>query len=302
MHSISVAESIEQFALYLLTTVRRSQNTIFAYRSDLAHVTKLLTAREIFTISQLNYKILSDCVQEFSKKKNCSPATTARLIATIKSWCNYLHKNNFIAENFGALLHAPTLERTLPTILSISETEQLLSRCNQLSDTAGLRDAALLTTLYSCGLRVSEALDLKVTDFHLIDGFLTIMGKGGKARHVPIPAPVATQLKKYLEDVRPLILTHAQNSNTPIFFVRVRHKLANKLSRQHVWKLLKKYNPSISPHMLRHSIATHLLTRGANIRSLQQLLGHEDISTVQRYTHLNINHLRTLYDKFHPRA
>jgi integrase/recombinase XerD len=205
-----------------------------------------------------------------------------------------------IKKNPAVNLSSPKTWFFLPKFLTMSEVDLLLNQPNE-KDIHGIRDKAMLELLYATGLRVSELVKLKIKDLNLEDGFLLCMGKGGKERIVPIGGSATRAIRRYLDEARPLLL---KQPNNLLFLTR----RGSTFTRQGFWKLLKSYvkkaglDAKISPHVLRHTFATHLLERGADLRSVQLMLGHSQITTTQVYTHVSRQHLRRIYDKFHPRA
>jgi integrase/recombinase XerD len=198
------------------------------------------------------------------------------------------------------LIDSPKLWKKIPDTLSLNEVDALLSRPN-IRDKQGARDKAILETLYATGMRVSEAVNLRRDNVNLDIGFLRCIGKGNKERVIPIGAKAISSIKRYLEISRPYLLKKADSQ---FLFL---NRFGKKISRQSLWKMIKKYallariKKPIRPHTLRHSFATHLLERGADLRSVQEMLGHSNISTTQIYTHINKDRLKTIHRMFHPR-
>jgi len=224
----------------------------------------------------------------------------ARLISSLKSFYKFLVLDGMIKKNPAVSLSSPKTWLSLPKFLTVSEVELLLHQPDE-KDIHGIRDKAMLELLYATGLRVSELVSLKIKDLNLEDGFLLCLGKGGKERIVPIGDSAASAIRRYIDEARPLLLKQ------PINFLFLTRR-GSPFTRQGFWKLLKSYAKKadlklkISPHILRHTFATHLLERGADLRSVQLMLGHSQITTTQVYTHVSRQQLRRVYDKFHPRA
>jgi integrase/recombinase XerD len=233
--------------------------------------------------------------------KGRAVSTISRNLAAIKSFYQYLVRERYLEKDPAAHLESPKLEKKLPKILTITEVEELLKQPNTFLPT-GLRDKAMLELLYATGIRVSELISLNISDINLDMGYIKCYGKGAKERIVPLGSIAAKCVQDYINKGRPkLVRTYEE----PALFV---NHHGNRLTRQGFWKIIKKYaqeaniNKEITPHTLRHSFATHLLENGADLRSVQEMLGHADISTTQIYTHVTKNRLKEVYDKAHPRA
>ena len=229
-----------------------------------------------------------------------SARSQARLISALRSFFRFLVLSGYVKKDPSSRLTSPSTWFSLPKVLNVKEVEKLLLAPDA-SDPRGVRDRAMLEVLYGAGLRVSELVSLKPQDINLDEGFLVCRGKGGKERIVPLGRSACASVIRYQRDARPL---HEKSPN-PLLFLTRRGK---GFTRQGVWKLLSGYArqagvaAKISPHILRHSFATHLLERGADLRSVQLMLGHSQITTTQIYTHVSRERLRTVYDRFHPRA
>ena len=228
-------------------------------------------------------------------------SSIARCLSSIKSFCRFLCNENYLQENPAEILESPRLWQKLPRVISPAEVSAILEAPNP--DTSiGIRDKAMLELLYATGVRVSELIALKTSDVDLRVGYLRTLGKGGKERVVPIGEIAQNAIEVYLEKSR-IILLRGQLADE-IFVSR----LGKKMSRQGFWKILKNYvllaniSVNVSPHSLRHAFATHLLEHGADLRSVQEMLGHSDISSTQIYTHILEKRMRQVHDQFHPRA
>lgn len=296
--------AIEQFFTYLLTERRVSTNTFQAYRTDLLQFLQF-TEKNKFTASTLTVKELKLFLQDL-KKMHLAARSMSRKISSLKLFFAYAHEKGIVAD-LGAHLTFPKIEKTLPAYLSEQEIEALLEVADRDSSANRKRNKVMLYLLYVSGLRISELINLTIHSMQWDTGFLHVEGKGGKQRIIPLPAPMVTILKEYVENVHPNV--NAKNrKSTDYLFPVLYAKTVRPITRQAFWAILKQLwkktgiNKSISPHQLRHSLATHLLKRGADLRSLQMLLGHENLSTVQIYTHVETSHLRTIYDKKHPRS
>jgi integrase/recombinase XerD len=230
-----------------------------------------------------------------------SPTSTARLVAGVRGFYKHLRRIGRVAENPADDLQAPRTLAGLPRFLSLDEVDVLL-HAPDVATPRGLRDRALLEVLYATGLRVSELVGLRTSDVRLDEEYVQCMGKGSKQRVVPLGAEAATWVARYVRDARPALLRRRES---PWLFLNARD--GRRLSRLGFWKLLKEYGrragvrSRLSPHVLRHSFATHLLERGADLRAIQAMLGHADLSTTQIYTHVLEARLRQVYDRFHPR-
>ena len=221
----------------------------------------------------------------------------------IKSFFKFLISERYIETNIAALVDSPKLWKNLPDSLTQDEVERLLKHPNA-KKKKGMRDRALLELLYATGLRVSEAVNLRMEDVNSEVGFVKCHGKGGKERIVPVGKIALKYLDMYLKKTRPYYLRKKGRAIVKEVFIS---KLGKKISRQSIWKMIKKYstecaiNKDITPHTLRHSFATHLLERGADLRVVQEMLGHADIATTQIYTHVDRERLKSIHKKYHPR-
>ncbi|MFC1671324.1 site-specific tyrosine recombinase/integron integrase, partial [Spirochaetota bacterium] len=235
-----------------------------------------------------------------NKKKNSS-RTLARSLAAIRQFYNYASDTYDNVENPTEKINSPQINKTLPDYLNMEEVNALFKFISE-NDIYQLRDKAIFELLYSCGLRITEAIELKNHDIDFENSFITVFGKGNKERLVPMGEEAARLMQKYLKESRPLIIN---NRESDYFFIS---KKGSHLNRKSVWRLLKNYvkltniKKNITPHTLRHSFATHLIENGADLRSVQELLGHMDISTTQVYTHLAKNKLQEIHKKYHPKG
>lgn len=292
-------ELIEAFLNYLTVERGLSGNTIFSYRRDLNIYSEFLAHRRIDAAS----KITRNDITEFmlnQKDAGISPNSIARRLAAIRMFHRFLSRERILQSDPTNLIDSPKLWKKIPETLSLNEVESLLTQPD-IRDKQGIRDRAILETLYATGMRVSEAVNLKTINVNLEIGFLRCIGKGNKERVVPLGKKAVAGIKRYLQISRPGLL---KDKESEYLFVS---RFGSKISRQSFWKLVKKYAKSarikkpIKPHILRHSFATHLLERGADLRSVQEMLGHTNISTTQIYTHINKDRLKTIHKMFHPR-
>jgi integrase/recombinase XerD len=277
---------------------RVASNTLEAYRRDLRRL-EVFSAAEDRALAVLSRADLEAFVRE-AMASGLAPASAARLVAAVRSFYKFQCVTGALAENPADDLQAPRAVSALPQFLSLAEVDALLG-APDVTDPRGLRDRALIEVLYATGLRVSELVGLRVHDVHLDEGYVQSVGKGGKERLVPLGDQAAGWVRRYLGEARPAL---SRGRPHPWLFVNAR---GGQLSRIGFWKLLKAHGRQagvgarLSPHVLRHSFATHLLERGADLRAIQAMLGHADLSTTQIYTHVIEARLRQVYDTFHPR-
>lgn len=287
----------DQFINYLRLERGLADNTIQAYSRDLIRLTQFLEKSDLNPL-----QISRDQISEYAGalRKSLSARSVARNISATKMFFRFLTSEGYIKENPARLLETPRLSRRLPNVLSMAEVERLLAQPDP-STPMGKRDCAMLELLYATGLRVSELVGLKVLSINLEAGHVRTFGKGSKERLVPIGGKAIQAVREYLSNGRFQIL---KGANLPYLFLNFRGR---PLTRQGFWKIIKKYGreagiqKEISPHSIRHSFASHLLEAGADLRSVQVMLGHEDISTTQIYTHVTRKRLKELHAKCHPR-
>jgi integrase/recombinase XerD len=276
-----------------------SRNTLEAYAHDMKAFTSFLLDQGIQGIGNHTPEYPMNFVKHL-RGRGLSPRSVARILSTLKGFYRFLMLEKAITSNPLQKIRTPKTVPRLPSVLNTAEVEELL-RQPDLSAGMGIRDRAMLELLYATGLRVSELVDLSVNDVNLEVGYLRTKGKGSKERIVPIGAAAVRALKGYLDGLR---RKFASASPSALFLGRGGHKI----TRQGFWKILRKYAQTagirkrITPHTLRHSFATHLLERGADLRSVQTMLGHADIATTQIYTQVSREHLKQLHQKFHPRG
>jgi integrase/recombinase XerD len=296
--SSSPGAALRLFLEYLTVEKGLAQNTILSYSRDLRKFLAFLGKNKL-TWTGVGEETLVQFIHQESRA-GLSARSRARLISALKSYFKFLVLSGFIKGNPASGLSSPSTWLSLPKFLTVKEVEELL-RAPDEKELLGLRDRAMLEVLYASGLRVSELVTLKPPDVNLDDGFLICRGKGGKERIVPVGREACGYVRRYLGEVR----ARFEAGPSPFLFLTRRGK---SFTRQGFWKLLKGYAgkaglaAKISPHTLRHSFATHLLERGADLRSVQLMLGHSQITTTQIYTHVSRERLRRVYDQFHPRA
>lgn len=291
---------VNEFIQYLAVERGLAQNTLESYGRDLRQFQAYLHNGQLDFIKDSSRSTILAYLNNLQTKGR-AVSTISRNLAAIKSFYQYLVRERYLEKDPAAHLESPKLEKKLPKILSISEVEELLKQPNTFLPT-GLRDKAMLELLYATGIRVSELISLNISDINLDMGYIKCYGKGAKERIVPLGSIAAKCVQEYIGKGRPkLVRTYEEAA------LFVNHH-GNRLTRQGFWKIIKKYaqeatiNKEITPHTLRHSFATHLLENGADLRSVQEMLGHADISTTQIYTHVTKNRLKEVYDKAHPRA
>jgi integrase/recombinase XerD len=278
-----------------------SQNTIDGYGRDLQKLLTYLTHNEI---NSTPISIDNDIIQQFIYEiaKEVSARSQARIISGLRSFFDYLVFEDYRKTNPTAIIEAPKIGRKLPDTLSEDEIDELISSVD-LSHSQGERNRTILETMYSCGLRVSELISLKISDLFFEEGFIRVIGKGNKQRFVPIHYNAQKYILSYIKDIRSHIKEQKDFEDT--LFLNRRGK---GLTRQMIFTILKNLalkinlNKKISPHTLRHSFATHLLKNGADLRAIQQMLGHESITTTEVYIHLDKTYLKEVVELKHPRS
>ena len=290
---------IDTYLTYLRDVKRMSGNTVESYARDLAALAAFAEARGT-AVDALERRDLEAFVRSLMAR-GLSPRSVARAVACVRGYFRFTALERKLEESPAGDLRAPRAWAALPKFLDFDEVDRLLAQPD-VGTPRGLRDKALLEVLYASGMRVSELVAIKPGDLNLDEGYLTCVGKGDKERIVPVGQAATECLKRYMRDGRPALL---RKRTSPWLFVNARD--GGPLSRVGFWKVLKVYGVKagitreISPHVLRHSFATHLLERGADLRAIQVMLGHADLSTTQIYTHVLEARLRAVYDRYHPR-
>jgi tyrosine recombinase XerC len=293
----------EEFQAYLRDQKNLSEHTITNYLADLNHFFEFLRSTSVNSPTEVDSKIIKEYLG-FLYQKGYAPSSIARRIACLRSFFRYLRQNQVVSTNPFALVHAPRGIRKLPQFLYLHEVEALLSLPQQ-NDLLGIRDRAILELLYSSGLRISEVARINVGDFDFGSKLVLVKGKGKKERMVPIGSFAEEALKTYLMKVRPHLTGKVDPGPQDPFFVSRR---GHRLSVRGIYGIVRKYlvqvddTRRLTPHVLRHTFATHLLDRGADLRSVQELLGHQRMSSTQIYTHVTRERIRAVYEKAHPRA
>ncbi|MDD4202377.1 MAG: site-specific tyrosine recombinase XerD [Candidatus Omnitrophica bacterium] len=290
-------ELITQFLDYIVVERGLSHNTVLSYGEDLKKFSQYFKHKQI---EQIKRSDITEFMM-FLKDSGLSSNSISRAVVAVKVFFRFLMTERILKKNFTDVVDSPKLIRPLPEVLTANEVDDLL-KAPDARDWMGSRDKAALEVLYATGFRISELSGLLISNVNLDIGFLKCLGKGGKERIVPVGSSAKEYLQKYLDKVRPKLIKKTGDDH--VFLSR----LGKRLSRQSFWKMIKKYasladiKKEITPHTLRHSFATHLLERGADLRSVQEMLGHANISTTQLYTHINKERLKGIHKKFHPRG
>jgi integrase/recombinase XerD len=299
--------NIKLFINYLKLEKSLSDNTINSYVFDLKLFHSFLEEKtKIIKVNDISEKVLIDYISYIGRKQSkrekiYSEKSLYRMISVLKSFFKYMLIEDIIKDNPAENLDSPKTSRLLPTVLTIDEVNKMLDAVD-LTSRFGLRDRAILETMYASGLRVSEVITLEINNIFFQDGFLRIFGKGSKERIVPIGKSALGFIEKYYNDERNV---YKNKDSHNFVFLNFRGK---RMTRMSVWNIVKKYSSiagiqkEIHPHTLRHTFATHLLEGGADIRIIQEMLGHSDISTTQIYTHIDKEYLIEVHKTFHPRA
>lgn len=291
---------LDRFLHYLIVEKGLSKNTIEAYGHNVNRFLNFLSEKKIESIEELS-KVDLRTFLHFLKKKGLSSRSIARNLISIRMFLRFLQQEGILTVNPAESLELPKMAKILPEILSLEEVERLLVQPDHQTPLGG-RDRAMLEILYATGMRVSELIRLSTHQIQLEGGYVILRGKGSKERIVPLGGEAIHWLKEYLDKSRPLLL---KGRKSPFIFV---NRTGKAMSRQQFWKCIKAYGRKagiekrITPHVIRHSFASHLLERGADLRSVQMMLGHVDISTTQIYTHVTGERLKKVHQRYHPRG
>ncbi|WP_419790421.1 site-specific tyrosine recombinase XerD [Staphylococcus chromogenes] len=291
---------VDEYLRFIQIEKGLSENTIAAYRRDLNHYLNYLAAQKISNLDFIDRQIVQQWFGVLHDEGR-STKSIARFTSTIRSFHQFALREKYAAKDPTVLIETPKYERKLPDVLSIDEIDLLLTT-PETSKNNGYRDRTMLELLYASGIRVSELINIEVEDVNLLMGFVKVFGKGNKERIIPLGETVIELLKTYIENVRPQLL---KKQVTHTLFLNMQGK---PLTRQGIWKIIKQTGAKagiqkrLTPHTLRHSFATHLLENGADLRAVQEMLGHSDISTTQLYTHVSKTQIRKMYQQYHPRA
>ena len=301
MISNELNQFLQEYLAYLKLEKNLSEQSVISYFSDLKKFLSFIEEEKYSDLNTITTKLISKYF-EIMRDLGISSSTTARYLSSVKGFFKYLSSQEYIAKDPAEILSTRITERKLPTVLSFEEIDKLLQTPN-VEEKLGLRDKAILELFYSCGLRVSELINLKISDLYFSDEVIRVLGKGSKQRIVPIGSSAIYWITEYLQKVRVFLEKKMKSEN--VIFLNVR---GTKLSRMGIWKIVNKYAQEAEivkefhPHTFRHSFATHLLEGGADLRAVQEMLGHADISTTQIYTHIDRDFIKQMHKDFHPRG
>jgi integrase/recombinase XerD len=292
---------LKEYLSHLKLEKNLSDNTISSYKNDISSFIRFLEQHKIDDPSKIDSNII---VKFFTnlEKVGLTSSSAARYFSSLKGFLNYLFANDYVKSNPIEKVSPPKLAKNLPGVLTFEEVDKILSLPNT-NETLGIRDKTILEVFYACGLRISELISLKLSDIFLDEEMIRVFGKGSKERIVPIGSSAINWIKTYLTKSRPLLQKKMKSEN--YLFLNSR---GTKLSRMGVWKIVDRYikesgiEKSAHPHTFRHSFATHLIEGGADLRSVQEMLGHADISTTQIYTHIDREFIKQVHKQFHPRG
>ena len=296
-----MTDYLQQYLNYLRFEKNLSDNSVSSYKNDLERYLNYLSTQKINRPEYIQSKHIRRLLQLLSEL-GLSTSTLARNLSSIRSFHLFLISEDLIKSDPSEHVDGPKLRRHLPSVLTFDEIELLCLNIS-IDDPLGLRNRAMIEVLYASGLRISELLTLLLREIYFKEEFIRILGKGSKQRLVPISIRALNWVKKYLELSRPVLDKHQRSSGAAFLSIR-----GTIMSRMGFWKILQKYiresgiRKEIHPHTFRHSFATHLLEGGADLRAVQEMLGHSDISTTQIYTHLDRSYLQQEYKDYHPRA
>jgi integrase/recombinase XerD len=291
---------IDHFIHFLTVEKGLAANTLESYQRDMVAYTTYLRNHGVTDIRDSTRAHIIGYLLSLQEKGRAT-ATLSRNLASIRAFYQFLIRDNYLEKDPSIHLETPKIEKRLPKVLSVEEVERLLDG-PQINHPAGLRDKAMLELLYATGIRVSELVSLSLGDVNLEMGFVKCLGKGSKERIIPLGSMAIRIVRQYIEVGRPKMLK--EKDETALFL----NHLGKQITRQGFWKIIKRYaqqvniRTEITPHTLRHSFATHLIENGADLRSVQEMLGHADISTTQIYTHVTRTRIKDVYAKTHPRA
>jgi integrase/recombinase XerD len=296
----TMAGWIERYTVYLRSECHLAENTVQAYRRDLEHMKEWLDGR---SPTQLTISDLTDFAA-FLKNKQLAATSISRHIVAIRMFFKFLQLESAITDNPAELLTTPKVWQRVPVVLSVSQVDRFLSAPHR-SDQNGVRDRAILELMYATGCRVSEVCDLLLANVNLVDGYCQAEGKGSKQRMVPLGERAIEAIEIYLRDQRPRLAAGKLPADIPWLLLS---RSGQRMRREAIWELIKRYakragvDGDVSPHTLRHSFATHLLGGGADLRMIQEMLGHATIQTTQIYTQVENSKLKKVHNQFHPRA
>ncbi|MGD6815673.1 site-specific tyrosine recombinase XerD [Metabacillus sp. 113a] len=294
-------DQLKDFIHYMVVERGLSQNTVVSYERDLKNYLLFLKGQDLDNVNKIARIHIIQFLKSL-KESGKSSKTIARHVASLRAFHQFLLRERAADQDPSVHIESPQIERTLPKVLSLPEVEKLMDT-PLMNSPYGYRDRAMLELLYATGIRVSEMTELNLADVHLEMGFIRCFGKGSKERIVPIGRTASSAIREYLEKGRVKLASRKETSDA--LFLNHHGK---RITRQGFWKNLKKIaleagiQKELTPHTLRHSFATHLLENGADLRAVQEMLGHADISTTQIYTHVTKSRLKDVYQQFHPRA
>jgi len=306
---------LEGFLRYITHEIQLSENSVAAYRRDMEHFFEWLGSR---SLQRLQVDDFADYIAWLEKRK-LAPSSRARHIASLRTFYRYLQLEGIMPDNPAKLLGSPKLWERLPRVLTQGEVQELLITPEEGTDKLWLRDRAILEFFYSSGCRCSELVNLKLQDINEAGGYFQFIGKGSKPRRALLNKDAVAAFRRWMQEERETVLNRRVDKNLSYFPVSAKNAKESqvpwaflsfkgyRMRREAVWNLVKKYASrigitDISPHTLRHSFATHLLVGGADVREVQEFLGHESIMTTQLYTHHNMEHLKKIHTKCHPRG
>ena len=293
-----MSKYISEYIDFLKIEKRQSKNTLLSYGRDVNRFAKYISNKQLEEVKKNDVRSFL----VFLRKVEClASSSVARCLSSLKSFYSFLYIENLILENPTETIASPSPWRKLPNVISVEDVDALIA-APDIKTLAGVRDLAMIELIYATGLRVSELISLTMSEVDLEVGFLRTLGKGSKERVIPIGDIAKTAIEGYVNNARPLF--QKKRKTEDLFLTRN----GNAMSRQGFWKIIKKYSikakiaGTVSPHALRHAFATHLLDRGADLRSVQKMLGHADISSTQIYTHVLSERMSGIYKRFHSRA
>jgi len=300
MQMISLDNSLDSFLNYLIVERGLAKNTVESYSRDLQKFVGFMEKNNIADLDKPDNVVIMSFLLEL-KTQGLSSRSTGRNLSAIRMFFRFLVREEIVKADPTVNIESPKIRPHLPSVLNVSEVDSLLSQPDS-NTLRGLRDKTMLELLYATGIRATELVHLKLASLNLEVGFIIAFGKGSKERIIPLGETAQLYLKKFIASARPKYL---KGRMSPFLFLNASGK---PLTRQGFWKIIKRYalkagiNKKISPHTLRHSFATHLLERGADLRSVQIMLGHADIATTQIYTHITQERLKKIHQQYHPRA
>lgn len=298
----SFLDALEDYIHFMRVERQVADNTIESYKRDLTDYIRYMKEQQMAVVDQITKHEIALYLQQM-REGGQSSRSVSRAISSIRSFHQFMLREKITTHDPTVHLELPKIDQKLPDVLSVQEVTRLIEAPDR-HKPAGKRDFAMLELLYGTGMRVTELLTLNDEDIHLSMGFVRVFGKGGKERIIPLGKMAIEACTVYMREARPQFIAKKQEPEDALF-VNMR---GGRLTRQGIWKILKKYaieahiKKKLTPHILRHSFATHLIENGADLRAVQEMLGHSDISTTQIYTHVSRSRLKEVYSEFHPRA